>query len=174
VRQDRRNPGQNPLGWPVYGAAVELTPAIAGGYVGLAFDQMLAVADRLGDVRVSQRPLGPQTNSVAALVTHCCGVCEFWLGHVGVGRESTRDRDAEFSHTATVPELHAMVAAARRQLDADLVALEAGGGAASAHGASRRHLDVDPASDASLVLHVIEELFQHLGHCELAADALLT
>jgi hypothetical protein len=32
---------------------------------------------------------------------------------------------------------------------------------------------VAPGDDASLVVHVIEELFQHLGHCELAADALL-
>ena len=30
-----------------------------------------------------------------------------------------------------------------------------------------------PETDASLVVHVLEELFQHLGHCELAADALL-
>ena len=152
---------------------MELTPATASGYVGLAFDQMLAVADRLGDDRANARPLGSQTNSVAALVAHCCGVCEFWLGHVGLGRESTRDRDAEFSHTATVQELHAMVAETRQRLDADLVALEAGGGATSAHAAGRQFLDVDPASDASLVLHVVEELFQHLGHCELAADALL-
>lgn len=27
-------------------------------------------------------------------------------------------------------------------------------------------------SDASVVLHVVEELFQHLGHAELAAEAL--
>jgi hypothetical protein len=32
---------------------------------------------------------------------------------------------------------------------------------------------VDQGTDASLVLHVIEEVFQHLGHCEIAADALL-
>ena len=28
-------------------------------------------------------------------------------------------------------------------------------------------------SDTSIVLHVLEELYQHLGHAELAADALL-
>ena len=31
-------------------------------------------------------------------------------------------------------------------------------------------LDAD-MSDASVVLHVVEELYQHLGHMELAADA---
>ena len=41
----------------------------------------------------------------------------------------------------------------------------------SPHSEGRAFLDVDD-TDASLVLHVIEELFQHLGHAELAADAL--
>ena len=101
-------------------------PATASRYVRLAFDQMLAVADRLGDDRVNERPIARHTNAVAALIVHCCGVAEFWLGHVGLGRESQRDRDAEFSRTATLAELHAMVAAAREQVDADLAALEAG------------------------------------------------
>jgi uncharacterized damage-inducible protein DinB len=150
---------------------VELTPATASGYARLAFDRMLAVADRLGDERVNVRPIGPDTNSVAALVVHCCGVSEFWLGHVGLGRESHREREAEFSSTATVAELHTLVEATQHQVDVDLVAIEAG--AESAYADGRQFLDVDPRSDASLVLHVLEELFQHLGHAELAADALL-
>jgi len=149
---------------------VELTPATASGYVRRAFDEMLAVADRLGDERVNERPLGPDTNAVSALVIHCCGVAEFWLGHVGLGRESHRERVAEFSSTATLAELRAMADATCQQVEADLVALEAG--ADSAYSGGREFLQVDP-SDASLVLHVVEELFQHLGHCELAADALL-
>lgn len=149
---------------------MELTPATATGYVRLAFDRMLAVADRLGDARVNERPLGPDTNAVGAIVIHCCGVAEFWLGHVGLGRESGRERDAEFERTASVTELHALVDIATRQIDADLAALEAG--APSAFAAGRQFLTLGDESDASLVLHVIEELFQHLGHCELAADAL--
>jgi uncharacterized damage-inducible protein DinB len=149
---------------------VELTTATASGYVRRAFDLMLAVADRLGEERVNERPLGPDTNAVAALVIHCCGVSEFWLGHVGLGRDSHREREAEFSRTATLAELREMADATSRQVDADLQAIEAGAGSPYAEG--RTFLQVD-ASDASLVLHVIEELYQHLGHCELAADALL-
>ena len=137
----------------------------------LAFDQMLAVAERLGDDKVNQPPLGQSTNSVAGLVVHCCGVCEMWLGHIGVGRPTTRDRDAEFTTTATIAELRTMVEATCRQVEADLEAIDAG--TESAHADGRVFLPVDTASDASLVLHVIEELFQHLGHCEIAADALL-
>jgi uncharacterized damage-inducible protein DinB len=149
---------------------MELSPATACRYVRLAFEQMLAVADRLGDARVNERPVSAQTNSVAGLVRHCCGVTEFWLGHVGVGRPTTRDRDAEFTTPATVAELHEMVTAAVRQVDADLVAIEAG--TSSPHADGRAFLVDEDRSDASLVLHVIEELFQHLGHCEIAADAL--
>jgi uncharacterized damage-inducible protein DinB len=137
----------------------------------MAFEQLLAVAERLGDDKVNQQPLGPSTNSVAGLIVHCCGVSEFWLGHVGVGRPTTRDRDAEFTTTATVAELRTMVDATCRQVDADLADIDAG--TDSAHADGKQLLEVDPGSDASLVLHVIEELFQHLGHCELAADALL-
>lgn len=149
---------------------MELTPDVAGRYVRLAFEQMLTVADRLGDDRVNERPLGRRTNAVAGIVVHCCGVSEFWLGHVGRGRESTRAREDEFSTSATVSELHDLVAVTLAQVEADLAAIEAGADSAYAEG---RMFLVVPEGDASLVVHVIEELFQHLGHCELAADALL-
>jgi uncharacterized damage-inducible protein DinB len=150
---------------------MELTPDTASRYCHVAFDQMVAVADGLGAGRVNARPLGPDTNAVAAIIVHCCGVAEFWLGHVGLGRESTRKREEEFATTATIAELHDLVARTLEQLDADLVALDAG--ATSEHAAGRQFLPRGDQSDASLILHLIEELFQHLGHCELAADALL-
>lgn len=148
---------------------MELTPETAVSYLRLGFDQLLAVAERLGDERVSQRPLGPSTNSVAALGVHLCGVTEFWLGHVGLGRPSSRDRDAEFDATATVAQLRERIEGTLVRAEADIASLASGSGA-SEHADRRRHL-VDE-SDAALVLHVIEELFQHLGHAELAADAL--
>jgi len=91
---------------------------------------------------------------------------------VGLGRETTRDRDAEFRARATVPELHALVTAMVDQVSRDIRALDAGG-------TDRRYralaLDLEEGddSDGALVLHVIEELFQHLGQMELTADALL-
>ena len=149
---------------------VELAPTTATGYARLAFDQMLAVADRLGDERVNERPIAPHVNSVASVVVHCCGVAEFWLGHVGTGRPSHRDRDAEFTTTASVAELHERVAACLAQLDADVDAIER---EAPTDVTGLARLQVAPGDPTSLVVHVIEELFQHLGHCEIAADALL-
>ena len=151
---------------------MELERATAERYLRHAFTQMLEVADRLGDEKVNERPLGAQTNAVAALIIHCCGVTEFWLGHVGLGRESERERDSEFDATATVAELHDLVDATLRQLHDDLDRIM-GGTALDTNREGRVFLLDGDESDGSLVLHVIEELFQHLGHAELAADALL-
>jgi len=130
---------------------------------------MLVVADRMGDELVNRQPLGPQTNSVAGLIVHCCGVSEFWLGHVALGRTSHRDRDNEFATTATVDELHELVQRSEAQAVADIGALVAGAGVDE--GGRQFLLDGD-GSDAAVVIHVLEELYQHLGHMELASDAL--
>lgn len=130
---------------------------------------MLAVADRVGEPRINERPLGPTTNAIAALIVHCCGVAEFWLGHVALAEPSERDREGEFSQTATLDDLHAQVAATRDRIRILLARLEDGDGRDEG---GRQFLPGADTSDASVVLHVVEELYQHLGHIELAADAL--
>jgi uncharacterized damage-inducible protein DinB len=130
---------------------------------------MLEVAERLGDDRVNKRPLGAATNAVAALIIHCCEVSEFWLGHVALGRQSRRDRNSEFSRTASVAELRTRVEDGRAQTLTDIASLEAGEGS---DGGGRQFLLDGETSDAAVVLHVLEEFYQHLGHMELAADAL--
>jgi uncharacterized damage-inducible protein DinB len=151
--------------------AMELQRGTAELYARHAFTQMLDVADRLGDDRVNDRPHGPETNAVAALVIHCCGVTEFWIGHVALGRPTHRDRDAEFSSQATLAELHATVDATLAQLREDLAAIDEGRTQPDRTG--RQFMEGDDESDGAIVLHVLEELYQHLGHMELAADALM-
>jgi uncharacterized damage-inducible protein DinB len=150
---------------------MDLARSTVETYVRLAGRQMIDVAARLGDDRVNLRPPGPNTNSVAALITHCCGVSEFWLGCVGLGRGTTRDRDAEFVAVATVVELRNMVEAMLDQIAADIRSLD-GGDANLVHRELASTLEDGDSSDAALVLHVLEELFQHLGQMELTADAL--
>lgn len=148
---------------------MELTPATANRYIDHAFAQMLAVAARVGESKINERPIGPETNAIAALIIHCCGVVEFWLGHVALAEPSDRDRDAEFSRTATLSELAAHVADARGRARSHLERLEEGDGRDEG---GRQFLLERDASDASVVLHVLEELYQHLGHMELTADVL--
>ena len=150
---------------------VELTPETATGYVRRAFDELLAVAERLGDERVNERPLGPTTNAVAALIVHCCGVVRVLARPRGTrarqpstsARRSSRARPASVS-CGTWPT---RPAARWRPISGPSRPVRD-----SPHSGDRASLEVDD-TDASLVLHVIEELFQHLGHAELAADALL-
>jgi len=149
---------------------MELQRRTAELYMRHAFGQMLDVADRLGDERVNDRPLGRGTNAVAALVVHSCAVTEFWIGHVALGRPTDRDRESEFSSTATVAELRALVDGTLAQVSEDLAAMEEGRTQADRTG--RQFLEGGDESDGAIVLHVLEELYQHLGHMELAADAL--
>jgi hypothetical protein len=149
---------------------VELERRTAELYMRHAYAQMLSLADHLGDKRVNDRPIGSGTNAVAALVVHCCGVTEFWIGHVALGRPSHRDRDSEFTTTATVAELHEMVDRTLAQLSEDLTAIDAGRTQDDRTG--RQFLEGGDESDGAIVVHVLEELYQHLGNMEIAADAL--
>jgi uncharacterized protein (DUF952 family) len=145
---------------------VDTTGAV-GAYLDAAFDKLLEAARRCGR-HLDDRPLGPTTNSAAGLVVHCAAVTEFWLGHVALGRPTDRDRDGEFAATAGLVELEHLVARARAQAAADLAALAEGHGRPS----EIRQFVLAGGTDESVALHVLEELYQHLGHLELTVDAL--
>jgi hypothetical protein len=148
---------------------MELDAEVAGRSLEDAFTKLLAVVERLGDERVNRRPHGPTTSSGAALVVHCCGLTRWWLGHLALGEPTDRDRASEFEAEATVAELRALVETTVVQALEHLRRIEAGEGVP----VEDRRCDLPAgASDASVVLHVLEELYQHLGHLELTADAL--
>jgi hypothetical protein len=147
---------------------MQLSPQVAIAYLDRAFDQILEVARRVDPSQLTTRPCGDHTNSISALVVHCTELTEFWLGHVGLGEPTDRDRASEFDYEAELPELEARVAAAVDASRRHVERLEAEGGRPSE---ARAFLYGDE-SDGALVLHVLEELYQHLGHMELTADAL--
>src|SRR5215831_6417719 len=128
---------------------MELERGTAELYLRHAFGQMLGVADRLGDERVNERPLGPDTNAVAALIVHCCAVTEFWIGHVALGRPTARDRESEFSTTATVPELHVMVESTLARVAEDLTAMDGGGNSLTAPAGSSWRVGTSPTARSS-------------------------
>ena len=93
-------------------------------YVDDALDGMVRIVSDLGDDLANRRPDVPGANSPFAIVTHCLGVMEYWGGEVVAGRSIVRDRPAEFRATGRVAELTDRVERARRQLRADIVALD--------------------------------------------------
>lgn len=148
---------------------MELEPATIELYLRHAFAGMERVLDRLDDTTVNERPAGWGTNSVAGLIVHCCELAPSWFELPGLGRDSVRDRDAEFAATATVAELRARIASAVEQSVAVLADFVAGP-TVTDH-PLRDFMPGTDRSDGALVVHVLEELFQHLGHMEVTADA---
>lgn len=149
--------------------------ATAQWYIDTALARLLSRADELveagGDELLCRAPELEGANSVFALVTHCCGVLERWGGEVIAGREINRDRRSEFTASGTITQLEDRVAAQVRRWRADLADFEATAPPRGPDGWE----DGDPEviTQGFVVLHVIEELFQHLGHVDLTVDLVL-
>jgi hypothetical protein len=140
-------------------------------YVDFALDQMTAILVGLGDELASTRPDLLGANSPYAIVTHCCGVLEWWGGEMVAGRAVQRDRAAEFVATGAVSDLRDRVQAAKSRLRADLAGVEW-------DAPPRGAVDPDDAdlplgqTQSGVLLHIYEELSQHLGQLELTRDVL--
>jgi hypothetical protein len=96
---------------------------------------------------------------------------EFWAGAMIADRPIVRDRDAEFTATGAVDDLVARVALARCRFATDLDLLEPL--APPRRPAAPRDAGLPLATtQGGVIVHVLEELFQHLGQLELTRDVL--
>jgi len=111
----------------------------------------------------------PGSNTASGLVAHVVGVMARWGRTVNRGIVVPRDRAAEFHATLTVEDAVAMLDAGRTRLHEDVRA-------ASPGAAPVNPPDDEPEFDATqgaVLLHVYEELAQHLGQLEVTRDVLL-
>lgn len=149
---------------------MEIAPDTITRYARRSLAAMATTLGRFDDTTVNARPFGESTNSAAILVTHTCGAATFWLEHVGLGMPTQRDRDSEFNATATVQELRELLEATGTRLEELVATLDS---REVTHDHELRGLLCDgDTTDGSLVVHILEEIFQHLGHLEITADAL--
>lgn len=141
-------------------------------FVDVALQSMVDICIGLGDDAANRRPPVTGANSPFAILTHCLGVMEFWGGVTVADRPVTRDREAEFVAHGTVGDLVARVGLARQQLAADLTRLQSG---APPAGPPRPADAARPygRSQGGVMVHIVEELFQHLGQMELTRDWLV-
>ena len=72
------------------------------------FDGMARVVADLEAAALDWTPSAPDTNSIAAMVTHTCGSIDSWLARA-IPEPLERDRDAEFRASATGAELVARI-----------------------------------------------------------------
>ncbi|MGA8295561.1 MAG: DUF664 domain-containing protein [Acidimicrobiales bacterium] len=152
-------------------AWIEVDVADVTYYVDHVLETMVEILRTLGDELANEKPAIAGANSPFQIVTHCLGVMEFWGGERIAGREVHRDRPAEFAASGRIDDLIETVAGQRERFFADLSSLEsraAPKNPGSAAGAD----DPSAKSQSGVVLHVLEELFQHLGHLEITRDVL--
>ena len=148
-----------------------MRPADYLWFADLALGEMARIVEGLGDERANEAPPLADANSPYVILTHCLGVLEYWGGATVAGRSIERDRAAEFTARGNVDSLVERTEAARRRLHEDLEGLVA--------------LDVptqvmrdpdDPVpyseTKGAVLLHILEELFQHLGQMEITRDML--
>jgi len=132
------------------------------------FDALAAVVTGMDDATLNRRPPFPGGNSPHQLVGHCLGMARRWSSTVNLGVTVPRDRDAEFTSTGSVDELLRQVAATRAAFEADVVATDLGAPPTDPPPTGQPWL----TSCGTVLVHVYEELCQHLGHLEVTRDLL--
>ena len=141
-------------------------------YVDRAVDQMTAIVTELGDELANRKPTLPGANSPYAILRHCLGVMEFWGGEVVAGREITRDRPAEFRARGAVAGLAAAATTALGRFRADAATADFAGPPRGGAGHQKDLFELEFTSQGHALLHVLEEVTQHLGQMELTRDVL--
>jgi hypothetical protein len=142
-------------------------------YLDQALDTMVEIVVDLGDVAINRRIDTPGSNSPYAVLTHCLGVIEFWGGHAIAGRTIQRDRASEFVATGSVEDILGKVERSREQIREDIKALEPGSPPRGA--LSQKDLDKPTGrTQGGVLMHIYEEISQHLGQMEVSRDVLKT
>ncbi|WP_404384056.1 DinB family protein [Knoellia locipacati] len=136
-----------------------------------ALDAYAACARELGDPLVNASvPSVEGSNSAFALVSHVVGVMGRWGRTVNRGIVVPRDRDAEFTATGTVDEALALLESGRGRLHEDVRVTDPG---APPVNPPQGRDGTAYETQGEVLLHVYEELAQHLGQLEVTRDVLL-
>jgi hypothetical protein len=134
---------------------------------------MVRINEELGDEKANQRPDLPGANSTYAILFHCVGVMNFWVGTLLAGRNVPRDRDAEFQARGTVAEIRQLVNNLKRQLRGDITHVQGEQPISVTPPASYNPApDHKDWSQGAVLIHAYEELAQHHGQMELTRDVL--
>lgn len=131
-------------------------------------DEIIDAVGALDDATANAVPPVPGANSPYVLLTHCLGMMRRWSSTVNLGVRVPRDRDAEFSAVGRVADLLVSAAAVRAAFLADVAVTDWH----SAPLAPATGYGPWSQSTFGVLVHVFEELCQHLGHLEITLDLL--
>jgi hypothetical protein len=159
----RTGPGHD--GW------MGIAPDAVASYVDRAVEAMADIVVDLGDDLANARPHLPGANSPYAILRHCLGVMEFWGGQVVAGRTVDRDREAEFRASGPVAGLIADAREAQRRFRTVIVTADPKARPPGDHPTTGPD-ELEYTSQGHALLHVMEEVCQHLGQMEITRDLL--
>ena len=145
------------------------------GYAGF-IDKLLEKAGKhaasLSAEATNWEPLDADTNSVAAIAAHMCGVVRWWVAQGLTGKDVGRQRDTEFvAQVDANGEINfwgarrtiADVISETRSIAADILA-----NLDPAALTEQSAVDtLGPQINRWVLVHTIDELSQHIGHMEL-------
>lgn len=133
-------------------------------------DSMVAILAAMSDEDANTVPDFPGANSPVQIVAHCLGAVRWWSSTQNLGVTIPRDRAAEFRTVAPVADILAATARTRADFltDAEAMGDPAQAPAHLPPGEDRPWSE----SRGGVILHIFEELAQHLGHLEITRDLL--
>jgi uncharacterized damage-inducible protein DinB len=144
---------------------------------GIAFADVLerigrGVLHELADMPedVLNRPVPiPEGNSLFAIATHLVGAAEFWVLALAGGRQTARDRDAEFRATGTYADLEVRYSIWISDVRDVLMNLpeEAWDRTVTPPVEYTGSLGSESMTARACVLHAVEHSALHLGHIQL-------
>jgi hypothetical protein len=144
-------------------------------FINRALDGMLRIVEELGDARVNWRPDFPGANSPYAILYHCVGCTNYWLGALLAGRQVSRDRNAEFQAQGTVADMRQAVRALQQQVREDIMHVQGDRPLAYPDALLPRHVQWGARhwSQGKALVHAYEELSQHHGQMEISRDIIM-
>lgn len=141
-------------------------------FLSRALNDMADIVDGLGDDLANRRMSTPGANSPYALLNHCLGAVDYWVGEVVAGRPANRDRDAEFAASGPTGPLLDRVRATVARLSDDVRQARPGDRAQT----DRTLPFVAPGEEldkGGALVHIYTEMVQHHGQLQIIRDALV-
>jgi len=134
------------------------------------FDQLCETVNRIPEDLVNDCLPLDGSNSPVQILLHCCGMMRRWSSTVNLGITVPRDRDAEFSAKLAKPDALNLASETRTAFVADISRTELHQSPAALP--PGREIEYWMSTCEGVLMHVYEELCQHLGHLEITRDFL--
>lgn len=132
-------------------------------------DELVTLVSSCNDNEANTELNHAGSNTLIQLLAHCCGMMRRWSSSVNLGIEVPRDREQEFRTAMSVQESVELAGRTRTAFVADVAATEMQMSPALIP-TGREHFWT--VTCEGVLLHVLEELSQHLGQAQITRDVL--